>query len=204
MRITTLLSALCAATLASASPRTAQLYIQPLSPPSSSSSSSSSSSPPPPPTPFAEIAYDASSPAAASVIAYEHPQTPPSPAGALRIGLYDPASARWLSGTSVAGAANFGKGFAPHVVLTVDAAGEVLGAACRGVRIDAGATRDFGPRAVVVVQGSAGVPELGRPVVVAPGGRKAAEEPEKTFLQKYWWMIAIAVLMAMSGGGPEK
>lgn len=80
---------------------------------------------------------------------------------------------------------NFSKGYAPHFVVTVDGKGDVLGASVRGVKIDAGHTRDFGPQAVVVVTGAGKQPDLNRPVVLSPEGRKLQPEQEKSFLQKY-------------------
>ncbi|KAF2457891.1 hypothetical protein BDY21DRAFT_343079 [Lineolata rhizophorae] len=48
-------------------------------------------------------------------------------------------------------------------------------------------------------------PVLNRPVVVRPDGKVEGKEEEKTFLQKYWWMIAIfIVLQIVIGGGGEK
>ncbi|KFH44662.1 hypothetical protein ACRE_045100 [Hapsidospora chrysogenum ATCC 11550] len=189
MLVAALLSALCAATLAVADPRTAQIYIQPLATSTK-------------PEPLAEISYDTLSLDATSVVAYEAPELPET-ADLVRIGLYDPKSSRWISGTTVASADNFSKGYSPHLLLTVDAQGEVLSAACKGVRVDAGQTRDFGPQAAVLVEGKGKQPDLNKPVVLSPEGRKV-EEQEKTFLQKYWWMIAIAGFLALSGGGAEK
>lgn len=61
----------------------------------------------------------------------------------------------------------------------------MLGASVKGVKIDAGHTRDFGPQAVVVVQGAGKQPDLNKPVVLSPEGRKVQPEAEKSFLQKY-------------------
>ncbi|KAL6855336.1 hypothetical protein ACO1O0_006477 [Amphichorda felina] len=188
MRVATFIAALCAATLASANPRTAQIYIQPLTVTTTN------------PEPLAEVSYDPLSLDTTSIVAYEAPEIPET-ADLVRIGLYDPKSSQWISGTTVASVDNFSKGFSPNLILTVDArGGEVLSAACKGVRIDAGQTRDFGPKAVVLVEGKGKQPELNKPVVLSPEGRKV-EEQEKTFLQKYWWMIAIAGFLVLSGGG---
>lgn len=103
----------------------------------------------------------------------------------LRVGIYDPSARAWTSSTSVASADNFGKGYSPQILLSVDArTGDVVGAALKGVRIDAGQTRDFGPRAVVLVDAPGKQPELNKPVVLAPNGKKVEPEPEKTMLQK--------------------
>ncbi|KAL8731902.1 MAG: hypothetical protein Q9181_004138 [Wetmoreana brouardii] len=35
-------------------------------------------------------------------------------------------------------------------------------------------------------------------------GEGEEEAEEKTFLQKYWWVILAVTIFAMAGGGPEK
>ena len=89
MRVATFISALCAATLASANPRTAQIYIQPLAVTSTN------------PEPLAEVSYDPLSLDTTSIVAYEAPEIPET-ADLVRIGLYDPKSSQWISGTTVA------------------------------------------------------------------------------------------------------
>lgn len=220
MRVTTLLSALCAIPVAFADPRTVQIHVQPLT------------APPVEPAPLAEVSYDPLVPDSSSIVAYEAPEIPES-ADLVRVGVYDPKSSRWISGATVASAENFSKGYAPTLMLTVDSrGGDVLSAACKGVRIDAGQTRDFGPRAVVLVEARGKQPELNKPVVLSPEGKKV-EEQEKTFLQKYaaiqspscanfpwrtcsglriekltcdryWWMLAIAAFVIIGGGGGDK
>ncbi|KAK5997863.1 hypothetical protein PT974_00227 [Cladobotryum mycophilum] len=187
MRVTTLLSALCAAVLVHADLRTAQIYLQPIEGSED-------------PSHLAEIAYDPIDLTSSSVVTYEAPDIPET-AQLVRIGLYDPKSSQWISGTTVASVDNFSKGYSPNLILSVDIKGEVLSAALKGVRIDAGQTRDFGPQAVVLPEVKGKQPELNKPIVLSPEGKKVGEEPEKTFIQKYWWMMAIAVFIAMSGGG---
>lgn len=173
MRITTLLSGLCAITAVAAQQRTAQLYIQPLSPNAAK------------PEPLAEIAYDPAATSSSSIVTYEPPALDDvEPPSLVRIGLYDTRAEQWLSGTTVASSENFGKGYAPNLILSVDGRGEVLSAAVKGVRIDAGQTRDFGPQAVVLVEAKGKQPDLNKPIVLSPEGKKV-EEVEKTFLQKY-------------------
>lgn len=184
-----------------ASTRTAAIYIQPVGPLSSSSSSE-----PVQPSLLAEILYDAADLSKAEVASYEAPDALPLEEGdgdendesstpLYRIGLYDPVSSRWLSATSVAAASNFAKGYRPHFVLTVaksrsDGGGGSgllplpLAAAVRGLPIDAGATRDFGPQATVVEVGAGKTPSLNRPVVLSPEGKQVAPPEEKSFLQK--------------------
>ena len=44
-----------------------------------------------------------------------------------------------------------------------------------------------------------------KPPVVGPDGKEqpAAEEVEKSFFQKYWWVFGIVALLAMAGGGDK-
>ena len=182
MRFTTVLSALCVITGVTAQQRTAQLYLQPLSTTSK-------------PEPLAEISYDPAAVGSSSIVSYEPPELDESTPSLVRIGLYDKKSAQWISGTTVASSENFGKGYAPNLILNVDARGEVLSTAVKGVRIDAGQTRDFGPQAVVLVEAKGKQPELNKPVVLSPEGKKV-EEVEKTFLQKYVFLRQVSA----SGG----
>ncbi|KAL7623831.1 hypothetical protein AAE478_005387 [Parahypoxylon ruwenzoriense] len=184
------LAALALAGLASAAAadRTAAIYIQPVSQSAVA------------PALLAEIAYDPSSPAeTAEVISYEAPELPEE-ARLVRIGVYSASAGRWESSTSVASVDNFGKGYAPTLLLSVDEEGQVFGAALRGVRIDAGQTRDFGPKAVVLATRPGSQPELNKPVVLSPEGKNVVPE-EKTFFQKYWWLIGIVIMLSMTGGG---
>lgn len=253
MRPLTIASAVLAA--GSSAQQTAHIYIQPLG---SSSAAAAVSSPPPPPAPLAEITYELSHEGgpSAHVTSYEAPELPDDESESesallVRIGLYDPAAQAWIGATSAASAANFGKGYSPHFLVNLLAvpssspadtsagagAGEeeekkrvqLLGASLKGVRIDAGQTRDFGPQVQLVVASRGKQPELNRPVVLSPEGKKVGVKEEKTFLQKfvlfscpsshhikmlllttlfslvhrYWWMIGIALLLAMGGGGGE-
>ncbi|OLN95411.1 hypothetical protein CCHL11_04724 [Colletotrichum chlorophyti] len=191
MRATTFLSALFAATLAAAETRQANIYIEPVS------------LTPQKPALLAEVEYDAKRPAESTVTSFEFPELDGTSAKLVRVGVYDATTARWTSSVSVASTENFAKGYSPNIILNVDTEGAVVGAGLKGVSIDAGATRDFGPQAVVRVAARGKTPELNKPVVLSPEGRKVVEE-EKTFFQKYWWLIAIVVLMTITGGGDGK
>lgn len=211
MRLPTLIPALLASGATTAwarasSARTAVVYIQPITaadappsflaelalpdlPPSPSSSSSSSSS--------NTEAGDQDAPIPLEILAYEAPDLEDDNDNndeqqqlLFRTGVYDPAAKRWASPTTVLSARNFAKGYAPHIELLSAGEGEeeggFLGVTCRGVAIDAGQTRDFGPQAVLV-RGAArqgAQPALGKPVVLSPEGRKVVVE-EKSFVQKY-------------------
>lgn len=191
-------SAVAAADLQDSDPnnvRAASIYIQPVA--------AAAASKPRAPALLAEIRYDVLDPSTAQVVAYEPPEdgadaSQEEDADLLyRVGLYDPKTKQWLAGTSVAAASNFAKGYSPHFVLTVAppasasaaaaaaaAAWSYLGVSVRGLAIDAGATRDFGPQATVVVASKGAIPVLNRPVVLSPEGKKAEPTEEKTFLQK--------------------
>ncbi|KAL2265674.1 hypothetical protein VTJ83DRAFT_6774 [Remersonia thermophila] len=167
----------------------------------------------------------------AEVVNYASPDLPDGDDKLVRVGVYDAARSRWVSSTSVAAVGNFAKGYAPHFVITLDdddddndddgtpqsrgektksknkeekrssTAPNVLGVTVRGVAIDAGVTRDFGPQAVVARTKPGVQPTPGKPIVLSPEGKKMVEQGERTFLQKYWWAIAIAAFLVLGGGG---
>jgi hypothetical protein len=174
------LVALAGAALVTASQRIAQVYYQPITAAEAT------------PLPLADVTFDPFSPSTASVSSYEAPDLLTAfeehPAGEeqlVRIGLWDPKRGAWISSVGVASAATFTeKGISPHITLHVDEAGRVLGAGARGVGIDAGQTRDFGPQAVITVARDGKGVEVGKPVVLGVDGRKKVEEPPKSLLQK--------------------
>lgn len=194
MRSNTLLVALLAS--AGALATTVPVFIQPIISPETT------------PALLIEINLDTPDPASPAqipteILSYEAPDLPEG-AQLARIGAYDKKSKSWTSSTTVVSMDNFGKGYSPHFVLTLDAEGEdVLGVACKGVKVDAGYTRDFGPQVKVVRMERGAQPELNRPVVLSPEGKKVVAE-EKTLLQKYWWLLAIGMFVFMSGGGEQK
>lgn len=175
MKLSSIVAGFFAATAAQAL-HTADIFLQPVS---------SSPNTAPPPALLARVHYDISdiSAASASVAEWEAPELPDD-AELVRIGVWSAAAAKWQSSTTVAGVENFDKGFSPTILLSVDQRGDILGATIKGVRVDAGQTRDSAPRAVVLVSQTGKQPELNKPVVLSPTGRKQEEE-EKTFLQKY-------------------
>lgn len=183
MRPTTLLSALLAGgyATAAASSLTIPVHIQPITLPPSA------------PVLLAEITHNPSShdseddDAPTRVTSYTPPSLPPS-AHLVRIGAYDAHTRQWTSSVSVASAENFGKGYSPHFVVNLggDKGGEevVVGVVVRGVRVDAGYTRDFGPQVEVVRGVEGGQVRVNSPVVLSPEGRKVVVE-EKSMIQKY-------------------
>jgi hypothetical protein len=171
-RIILFLTVLCAA-LASADIRTASIYIQPIHGST------------PAPSLLAEIKYDVLNTASSEVSAFEAPELPEG-AKLVRIGVFDPKNKQWVSSTSVASVENFSKGYSPHFILSVDSKGDYIGASCRGVQVDAGATRDFGPQLLVLMSAQGKQPELNKPVVLSPEGKKVEPPEQKSLLQKYF------------------
>ncbi|KAI0433288.1 cyclin-domain-containing protein [Xylaria sp. FL1042] len=184
------LAGLALASFASASERTATIYIQAVT------------ASPAVPVPLAELQFDPHAPSEAQILSYEAPELPDE-TKLVRVGVYDPAAKQWSSSTSVASIENFDKGYSPTLILSVEQSGEPISAAVRGVRIDAGHTRDFGPQAMVLVTVPGKQPDLNKPVVLSPEGKQVVPE-EKTMLQKYWWVIALVVMMSVLGGGDDK
>ncbi|KAG6010979.1 hypothetical protein E4U21_000006 [Claviceps maximensis] len=191
MRPSSFLFSICAALVVHAAPQSTEIYIQPIiSHPSPQAPSS--------PLPLAEISYDLVALASAAIVSYESPEIPES-ASLIRIGVYDTGSKTWTSGTTVASTENLAKGYSPTIVINVNHEGHVVSAALKGVQIDAGQTRDFGPQVVVLTDREGAQPMLNKPVVMTEG--KKVDVDERSFLQKYWWMIGIAVFIGLSGGG---
>ncbi|RYP90732.1 hypothetical protein DL770_003127 [Monosporascus sp. CRB-9-2] len=228
MRPSTVFSGLAALALANVagcavSERTATIYVQPISPGSAAA--------PAPPMPLATVQYktepsssfapsstsstgadsdaDADADAEAEdadaevrILSYEAPELP-TDMRLLRVGVYDPSRGAWASGTTLAGAENLARGYAPTLLLSVEGEGDkavVTSAALRGVAVDAGHTRDFGPKAALLRPAPGRQVDLDKPVVPKPPGQ-GEPEPEKSLLQKYWWLIAVVLLLTMSGGG---
>lgn len=188
MKFSSLFSGLAAAALgaltatAAANEPTTAMYIQPITTIYIQPIGAAA----PAPTLLGEVVYNAET-LLGEVTTFEFPELPED-TRAVRVGVYDTAAGAWASATSVASVANFAKGYAPHFVLTVEDTydgGRVVGAALRGVRIDAGQTRDFGPQAVLRAAAPGAQVELNKPVVLSPEGKLAPEEQSKTFIQKY-------------------
>ncbi|KAL1892724.1 hypothetical protein Cpir12675_004423 [Ceratocystis pirilliformis] len=201
MRFTSFVAGLFAATGMAHSIQTAEIFIQPIL---------SSPSPPtaaPAPILLGKIHYDVADPSSATVTDYEAPELPED-TELVRIGVWGATggsrSGKWRSSTTIAGVENFDKGYSPSLLLSVDQRGDILGATLKGVRVDAGQTRDSAPRAVVLISQTGKQPELNKPVVLSPSGRKQQAEEEKTFLQKYWMFILAGALILMSGSGEGK
>ncbi|KAI9742485.1 MAG: hypothetical protein M1818_004019 [Claussenomyces sp. TS43310] len=150
--------------------------------------------------PLAQVQYNPST-LDTDLSSYDAPEIPPD-TELVRIGIYDEVKKSWTTSTSVTSPETFGKGFAPTIILSFDAQGDVLSVTCKSGRIDAGQTRDFGPKVKVfkVVRGK--TPELNKPIVLKEG-LPEGEVPEKTLLQRYWWVGILVITLMMATGGEK-
>lgn len=211
MRIHGFISALCAFSLANAAARTVEVSIQPVEVSAK-------------PAPLAAITFDITTQESATVDSYDAPDLPED-TKTVRVGLYDRKAKAWSSSTTVASVENFSKGFSPNIILSTDSQGHVTSVALKGVAIDAGQTRDFGPKAMVLMPSRGTQPQLNKPVTLSAEGKKVPEEQEKTFLQKYvmpvqdkrharlfsiltflvryWWMLIIGAVVLIGSGGDK-
>jgi len=147
---------------------TATVLIQPLLPTA------------PSPSILATLSYNPST-LFASLLSFEPPVIPDSSSGSdilLRISLPTSHS----RSTTLASSASFQKGYRPLLLLSLDTAGDVASVSVKSEVIDAGQTRDFGPRVEVRQMEKVRGPVLNRPVVLKEG--KVEEVVEKTLLQK--------------------
>lgn len=144
------------------------------------------------PSPLASIEFNPST-LSAEIITYEAPdfigdssEDLPifSDDSLLRIGIYDEATSRWKSSTSMTSIASFSKGYAPTIIISLDSQGGILGVSCKSAVIDAGQTRDFGPKVLIRSMDTGKRPELNRPVVLSAEGKLEEPAAEKTMLQK--------------------
>jgi hypothetical protein len=135
-----------------------------------------------PPKLLAEVQYDQTS-LQASLTNYEPPEFS-TDSDILRLGVYDISRKVWSTSTSVTSAKSFSQGYSPTIILSLDDKGAVLGVSCRSGKIDAGHTRDFGPKVKVVSSAKGKVPDLNRPVVLKEG-KVEVPVAEKTMIQKY-------------------
>lgn len=131
---------------------------------------------------LADVQYNPST-LAAEIASYEAPELPED-AELVRIGAYDKSTRSWTSSTSVTSIESFGKGYSPTIILSLTSQGEVLGVTLKSGSIDAGQTRDFGPKVKVVKTAPGKKVGLNSPVVLSKEGKLEPEVEEKTFLQR--------------------
>lgn len=172
MRFLPILAALCAPILAASSDLidSTTVYIQ---------SVQSSATPV---IQLAEIKFNPST-LSAELASFGFPELDPE-TKLLRVGVYDVATSRWKSSTSTTSSESFAKGYSPTLVLSLDAQGGVIGVSLKSAKIDAGQTRDFGPKLKLLKTTKAPTPALNRAVVLSPEGKLEEPVPEKTMLQK--------------------
>ncbi|RFU26129.1 hypothetical protein B7463_g10213, partial [Scytalidium lignicola] len=156
-----------------------------------------------PPTRLADITYDSST-LQADLISFEAPELA-SGSKLARIGIYDLAKSTWISSTSLTSMESFTKGHAITFFLSIDNNGSIVGVSCKGSKIDAGQTRDFGPKVKLSKSEKAKRPELNKPVILSPEGKLPEDIPEKTLLQKYAVLILNATrkVDATNINGPQ-
>ncbi|KAJ4349993.1 uncharacterized protein N0V89_008614 [Didymosphaeria variabile] len=151
----------------------------------------------PSPIPLVQISYDADQ-TTGTIVSYTPPQGSYAPDHLLRIGLHGNKEGTWMG--ILASAASFAEVYTKKFVVHLDEKGEPYHVGFS--TSDKGVGEEL---EVLVVRKEAGPkPVLNKPVVLNADGRIDSKEPEKSFLQKYWWMIAIfLVVQLVAGGGKE-
>lgn len=149
------------------------------------------------PVPLAQIDYDADQPVG-TLVSYTPPTGSYSTDRLLRVGLTDPKSSS-LHGV-VTSAASFSEQYHKKIVIYVDDKGEPFHV---GFSTSA---KGSGKEVEVEIQkkNTGPKPVLNKPIVLNAEGKLGGEEPEKTFLQKYWWAIALFLIVQLAAGGGEK
>ncbi|KAF1921043.1 hypothetical protein BDU57DRAFT_437996 [Ampelomyces quisqualis] len=150
----------------------------------------------PSPIPLAQIEFDADQ-SVGTLASY----TPPTGAyisdHLLRVGLSDPNSGSWRG--IVTSAASFAEQYHKKFIIHVDEKGEPY-----HIGFATSAKRSGGEVEVEIVKRSPGPqPVLNKPIVLNAEGKIDSKEPEKSFLQKYWWAIALFVVVQLVAGGGE-
>ncbi|KAL7276926.1 hypothetical protein RUND412_000070 [Rhizina undulata] len=84
----------------------------------------------------------------------------------------------------------------PKVVLRVDEKGDVW-----HVEVRQGQEEYSTPSIALARPSPETVPHLNKPIVLRPDGKIPEPEAQKTFLQKYWWLLLGAAMLALTSGG---
>ncbi|KAK7512555.1 uncharacterized protein IWZ02DRAFT_408842 [Phyllosticta citriasiana] len=151
------------------------------------------------PQPLAKLSYHAAN-ASAALLSWTPPTSPSDLSSLVRIGLSSDSSSSSILTSAAALTPYYKKTLVLHAAPTGDVVFTVgLGAVPRTNEAD----EEVDVRVERVKKGPA--PVLNKPVVLDESGKVAGqEEPQKTFLQKYWWAIALfLVLQVVAGGGKE-
>jgi hypothetical protein len=148
--------------------------------------------------PLAQIEYDADQ-SVGTLASYTPPTGSYSADHLVRVGLTDPKTGSWRG--IVTSAASFADQYHKKFVVHVDEKGEPY-----HVGFGTSAKGTGGDVEVEIVKRSPGPkPVLNKPIVLNAEGKLEDKEPEKTFLQKYWWAIAIFIVVQLvSSGGDGK
>ncbi|CAK4030484.1 hypothetical protein CBER1_05803 [Lecanosticta acicola] len=152
------------------------------------------------PQTLAKVSFTANN---ASVKSFTTPSIP-SADDIVRVGFYHPTG-KW-SGVATA-ASNLAPEKSKKLQLHVRPDGELYHVgfkAADGVSQGKGASTKDGLSVEVVKIRPGPVPHLNKPVVVSEDGSVEDKEPEKSFLQKYWWAIALFLLLQVFMGGGQK
>ncbi|USP73741.1 uncharacterized protein yc1106_01015 [Curvularia clavata] len=149
------------------------------------------------PVPLAQIEYDADQ-SVGTLVSYTPPTGSYAADHLLRVGITDAKSDTWRG--VVTSAASFSEQYHKKFVIHIDDKGEPFHVGFT--------TRTKGSEneiEVEILRKNAGPqPVLNKPIVLNADGKLGSEEPEKTFLQKYWWAIALFLLVQLVAGGGEK
>ncbi|RMZ71600.1 cyclin-dependent kinase regulator pho80 [Pyrenophora seminiperda CCB06] len=150
------------------------------------------------PIPLAQIEYNADQ-SVGTLASYTPPTGSYSPEHLLRVGLTDSVSGPWRG--VLTSAASFSDQYHKKFVIHVDEKGEPYHIGFR--------TRVKGSEEEVEVEivkkNDGPKPVLNKPIVLNADGKIDGKEVEKTFLQKYWWALALfLVVQLVAGGGGEK
>ncbi|KAF8544440.1 hypothetical protein BDD12DRAFT_801138 [Trichophaea hybrida] len=116
----------------------------------------------------------------------------------VRVGIVDAKTGSWISGSVTTGGLVSRKKGGVGITVRVDGAGNVWHVEFAD---DAAAVE---PKVSVVKSMSGVLPQLNKPIVLNPDGRIPEPVVEKTFLQKYWWVLLAGVFLVLSGGGGNR
>ncbi|KAF1837322.1 hypothetical protein BDW02DRAFT_491672 [Decorospora gaudefroyi] len=152
----------------------------------------------PSPIPLAQIEYDADQ-SVGTLASYTPPTGSYSSDHLLRIGLTDSQSGAWRG--IVTSAASFSDQYHKKFVIHVDDKGEPFhvgfGTSVKGTGDEV--------EVEIMKKNVAPKPVMNKPIVLNAEGKLEGKEPEKSFLQKYWWALALfLVVQLVAGGGGEK
>lgn len=150
---------------------------------------------------LAKISYTSTN---ATVQSFTAPKIPPGD-DVIRIGFHHSSNSGKWSGVATA-ASNFAPGLGRKVLLHLNAEGVVYHVGFKATEQGSSAKGGKDGLDVEVVRMRKGpTPHLNKPVVVSADGKVEDKEPEKSFLQKYWWVIGGFLLLqvVLGGGGKE-